>query len=105
MQEKIRRSGASPKRVIQSSPPSPIINNNTEDPWMLIRASREGAMNTEQILSNYRNGDLDKRLRLFLTYRDLRSQFVAIEDENEKRAGSFVLRAGPRYKRNRFSCW
>ncbi len=40
-------------------------------------------METEQILSDYRDGDLDKRLRMFLAYRDLREQFSTIDDDNE----------------------
>ncbi len=38
-------------------------------------------MNREQILSDYRGGDMDKRLRLFLAYRDLRTQFSSIDED------------------------
>ncbi len=48
-----------------------------------IEGPGEEIMETEQILSDYRDGDLDKRLRMFLAYRDLREQFSTIDDDNE----------------------
>jgi hypothetical protein len=43
--------------------------------------SREGIMksNMEDISVEYRKADLQKRLHLFLTYRDLRSDFMELE--------------------------
>ncbi len=47
-------------------------------------AGMEGeAMNTEQVLDAYRDGDEDKRLSLFLGYRELRDEFSRIEQEQE----------------------
>ncbi len=47
-------------------------------------AGMEGeAMDTEQVLDAYRNGDEDKRLSLFLGYRDLRNEFTRIDQEPE----------------------
>ncbi len=40
-------------------------------------------MDTEQVLDAYRNGDEDKRLSLFLGYRDLRNEFTRIDQEPE----------------------
>lgn len=38
-------------------------------------------MDIERILNDYRNGDEDKRLGLFLTYRHLRDEFSAIDQD------------------------
>lgn len=38
-------------------------------------------MELEQILCDYRNGDDDKRLCLFLTYREFRDEFSRIDQE------------------------
>jgi len=38
-------------------------------------------MGIEQILSDYRNGNEDKRLGLFMTYRDLRNEFSRIDED------------------------
>jgi hypothetical protein len=40
-------------------------------------------MDIEGVLDAYRNGDEDKRISLFLTYRDLRDEFSRIEQEFE----------------------
>ncbi len=37
----------------------------------------------DQIFRDYRNGDEDRRLSLFLSYRDLRSEFSRIEEERQ----------------------
>lgn len=36
-------------------------------------------MNRERVLDAYRKGDEDKRISLFLAYRDLRAEFTCIE--------------------------
>jgi hypothetical protein len=38
-------------------------------------------MEIEEVLHDYRSGDEDKRLNLFLFYRDLRDEFSRIEQE------------------------
>ena len=40
-------------------------------------------MNREEVLELYRKGDENKRLSLFLGYRDLRDDFSLIEQESE----------------------
>ncbi len=40
-------------------------------------------MDIDRILRDYRNGDEDRRLSLFLSYRDLRDEFSRIEQERE----------------------
>lgn len=40
-------------------------------------------MEIERILDDYRNGDEDKRLSLFLTYRELRDEFAVIDQDKE----------------------
>lgn len=40
-------------------------------------------MEIEKILDDYRNGDEDKRLSLFLAYRDLRDDFTRIDQDME----------------------
>ncbi len=40
-------------------------------------------MDTEQVLDAFRNGDEDKRLSLFLGYRELRGEFSRIEQERQ----------------------
>lgn len=39
-------------------------------------------MEIEQALNDYRNGDEDKRLCLFLTYREFRDEFSRIDQDN-----------------------
>ena len=39
-------------------------------------------METIKVLEEYRNGDDNKRLSLFLAYRELREQFSSIEQES-----------------------
>lgn len=39
-------------------------------------------MDIEQILDAYRSGDTDKRLSLFLGYRELRDEFNRIEQDD-----------------------
>ena len=41
-------------------------------------------MNKEQVLQDYRDGDAEKRLSLFLYYRDLRNEFNCIDAEKER---------------------
>ncbi len=52
-------------------------------------------MDIEQVLDAYRNGDEDKRLSLFLGYRELRDEFSRIEQDIEA-AHSFTRR-GPKW--------
>lgn len=52
-------------------------------------------MDIEQVLDAYRNGDEDKRLSLFLGYRELRDEFSRIEQDIEA-AHSFATR-GPKW--------
>jgi len=40
-------------------------------------------MNKEQVLRDYRTGDAEKRLSLFLYHRDLRNEFSCIDGELE----------------------
>jgi len=40
-------------------------------------------MHREQVLQDYRDGDAEKRLSLFLYYRDLRKEFSCIDGEQE----------------------
>lgn len=40
-------------------------------------------MNKKQVLQDYRNGDAEKRLSLYLYYRDLRKEFSCIDGETE----------------------
>jgi hypothetical protein len=39
-------------------------------------------MNIEQVLDEYRNADDNKRMSLFLAYRELRDSFSRIEEES-----------------------
>jgi len=39
-------------------------------------------MESDQVLDEYRNGDADKRMSLFLYYRDLRDEFNRIEQDD-----------------------
>ena len=49
---------------------------------MLYSIDKEVAMDIEQILNDYRNGDESKRLSLFLAYREFREMFDRIEQES-----------------------
>jgi len=40
-------------------------------------------MNKKQVLQDYRDGDAEKRLSLFLYYRELRNEFSCIDGEIE----------------------
>jgi hypothetical protein len=40
-------------------------------------------MNKKQVLQDYRDGDAEIRLSLFLYYRDLRTEFSCIDGEND----------------------
>ncbi len=40
-------------------------------------------MDIEKVLNDYRSGDEDKRLSLFLFYRDLRDEFSSIDRDGE----------------------
>jgi hypothetical protein len=51
-------------------------------PDMLYSIDKEVAMDIEQILNDYRNGDESKRLSLFLAYREFREMFDRIEQES-----------------------
>lgn len=37
-------------------------------------------MNISSVLDDYRNGDFDQRLTLFLNYRDIRQEFIEIDE-------------------------
>lgn len=39
-------------------------------------------MKTDEVLEEYRQGDADKRIRLFLYHRDLRDVFTRIEQDD-----------------------
>ncbi len=48
------------------------------------QAGMEGeTMDIDRVLDDYRNGNEDKRISLFLSYRDLRDAFSRIEQERE----------------------
>jgi hypothetical protein len=47
-------------------------------------------MNNDQVLDEYRQGDADKRMSLFLYYRELRDAFTSIEQENESGGQDFT---------------
>lgn len=49
----------------------------------LFARGMEDAMEIDMVLNAYRVGDENKRLSLFLGYRDLRDQFEQIEEESE----------------------
>ena len=49
---------------------------------LLYSIDKEVAMDIEQILNDYRNGDESKRLSLFLAYREYREMFERIEQES-----------------------
>jgi hypothetical protein len=51
-------------------------------PEMFYSIDKEVAMDIEQILNDYRNGDESKRLSLFLAYREFREMFDGIEQES-----------------------
>ncbi len=51
---------------------------------MLFISGLEGeVMDIEKVLNDYRSGDEDKRLSLFLFYRDLRDEFSSIDRDGE----------------------
>jgi len=49
----------------------------------LIQGCGRNTMEKEQVLQDYRTGDAEKRLSLFLYHRDLRSEFSCIDGELE----------------------
>jgi hypothetical protein len=51
-------------------------------PDMLYSIDKEVALDIEQILNDYRNGDESRRLSLFLAYREFREMFERIEQES-----------------------
>ena len=56
-------------------------------------------MKIDQVLEEYRQGDPDKRLSLFLYYRDLRDEFSCIDqDDSPARAESYQKTTGPQRK-------
>jgi hypothetical protein len=59
----------------------PAIANNRKNPGRSWARIQEEVMEIEQVLDDYRNGDEDKRLCLFLTYRDLREELSLIDQE------------------------
>lgn len=59
----------------------PRRHHDTGRTAVLDLRSKEGAMDREQVLDEYRNGDEGKRLSLFLAYRDLRDDFTRVEEE------------------------
>jgi len=60
----------------------PAINKNRDTATRSLPQIQEEVMEIEQILNDYRNGDDDKRLCLFLTYRELRDEFNRVDQEN-----------------------
>ena len=68
-------SGPVTMKAIRSS------DESSPDQQQSFHRSREGIMknNMEDIVVEYRKADLQKRLHLFLTYRDLRSDFMDLE--------------------------
>ncbi len=55
----------------------------------------------ENVLDDYRKGDENKRLSLFLDYRDLRDYFSRIEQESSR--GDFTVIRFPRIRKQRFA--
>ena len=47
-------------------------------------------MKIDQVLDEYRQGDADKRMSLFLYYRELRVAFTRIEQDNESGGQGFT---------------
>jgi hypothetical protein len=54
---------------------------NRDSPTRSSYRIQEEVMEIEQVLNEYRNGDEDKRLCLFLTYRELRDELSCIDRE------------------------
>jgi hypothetical protein len=52
---------------------------NRDIPKRSLYRIEEEVMEIEQVLNEYRNGDEDRRLCLFLTYRELRDEFSCID--------------------------
>jgi hypothetical protein len=52
---------------------------------------QEEVMEFDEALDEYRNGDADKRLSLFLTYRDLRDEFSRIDREKAVDESPIIL--------------
>lgn len=53
------------------------------------------------ILDNYRNGDFEQRLTLFLNYRDIRDEFIKIDEAEltaNRRPGGAVPNEGGGYR-------
>jgi hypothetical protein len=59
------------------------------------------AMDIEQILNDYRNGDESKRLSLFLAYREFREMFERIEQESSHE--DFLLLRFPWSRKHRIA--
>jgi len=55
-----------------------------------LQDDKEDTMNIDQVLDEYRQGDADKRMSLFLYYRELRNAFTSIEQENESGGQCFT---------------
>jgi hypothetical protein len=71
----------------------PAIANNRKVPGRFYSRIQEEVMEIEEVLDDYRNGDEDKRLSLFLTYRDLRDELSRID--REKAAAPSAIRWSP----------
>jgi hypothetical protein len=52
-------------------------------------------MKIDQVLDEYRQGDPDKRLSLFLYHRDLRDEFSCIEQDDRPACAESLQTAGP----------
>jgi hypothetical protein len=68
---------------------------------MIHSSDKEDAMDIEQILNDYRNGDEGKRLSLFLAFRELREMFERIELESSHE--DFLLLRFPWSRKHRIA--
>jgi hypothetical protein len=60
---------------------NPTTIKNRDIPARSLYRIQEEVMEIEQVLNEYRNGDEDKRLCLFLTYRELRDELSCIDQD------------------------
>jgi hypothetical protein len=71
--------GAQVFSLLYNPAENPATNKNRDTPTRSLSRIQEEVMEIEQALNDYRNGDEDKRLCLFLTHRELRDEFSRIE--------------------------
>jgi hypothetical protein len=60
---------------------NPSTTKNRDLPARSMSRIQEEVMEIEQVLNEYLTGDEDKRLCLFLTYRELRDEFSCIDQD------------------------